>query len=90
VTAAQDGSVEAVVQIPRGTALGTATVELVGGLSAATADLDLRVAARTQPVGERTTSLPVFAAGIALIGAGGVLGLVAARRSRADRTRTPR
>jgi hypothetical protein len=90
VTAAEDGSVEAVVQIPRGAALGTATVELVGGLSAATAGLDLQVAARTQPVRERTTSIPVFAAGVALIGAGGVLGLVAARRSRADHTGTLR
>jgi hypothetical protein len=90
VTAAEDGSVEAVVQIPRGAALGTATVELVGGLSAATAGLDLQVAARTQPVREPTTSIPVFAAGVALIGAGGVLGLVAARRSRADHTGTLR
>jgi hypothetical protein len=89
VTAAVDGSVEAVVQIPRSAALGTATVQLVGGQSAASAGLDLQVAARAQPVAERT-SLPVFVAGTALIGAAGVLGLMAARRSRASHTTTPR
>jgi hypothetical protein len=82
VTAGADGSVEAVVQIPRSAALGTATVHLVGGLSDATAGLDLQVAARTQPVVQRATSVPVLTAGIALIGAAGVLGLMAAWRSR--------
>jgi len=90
VTAAQDGSVQAVVQIPRGAALGTATVQLVGASSSATAGLDLQVAARAQPLTERTTSGPVLAAGFGLIGAAGVLGLLAARRSRADRTTMPR
>ncbi|HEV7870815.1 MAG TPA: hypothetical protein VGO95_06120 [Modestobacter sp.] len=86
VTAGADGSVEAVVQIPRGAALGTATVHLVGGLSDATAGLPLKVAARTRPVVERTTSVPVLAAGIALIGAAGGLSLMAARRPRGHRT----
>jgi hypothetical protein len=82
VTAGRDGSVEAVVQIPRTAALGTATVQLVGGLSSATAGLDLQVAARTGPVRARTASAKVSAAGVALIGAAGLLGLIAARRSR--------
>jgi hypothetical protein len=82
VTAGRDGSVQAVVQIPRTAALGSATVRLVGGLSSATAGLDLQVAARTAPVRARTASGRVSAAGVALIGAAGVLGLIAARRSR--------
>jgi hypothetical protein len=90
VTAAADGSVEAIVQIPRAASLGAATVELVGGISSATAGIDLQVAARSQPVIEPTTSVPVFAAGVGLIGAAGVLGLMAARRSRADRSTMPR
>ena len=82
VPAAADGTVETVVQIPRGATLGAATVELVGGLSAATAGMDLQVAARTRPIPQQTTSVPVLAAGLALVGAGGVLGLLAVRRSR--------
>jgi hypothetical protein len=84
VTAGQDGSVEAVVQIPRGAAPGTATVRLVGGRSSATAGLDLQVAARLQPVAQQTGSVPVSATGVGLVAAAGLLGLVAARRSRAD------
>jgi hypothetical protein len=90
VTAAADGSVEAVVQIPRGAAPGTATVQLVGGLSAATAGLDLQVAARSRPVPTQSTSVPVLAAGLALIGVGGALGLMAARRSRGHHGTTRR
>jgi hypothetical protein len=90
VTAGADGSVEAVVQIPRDAALGAATVQLVGGLSDATAGLHLQVAARAQPVPEQTTSVPVLAAGIALICAAGVLGLTAARRWRGHHITTPR
>ena len=82
VAAAPDGSVEAVVQIPRAAALGTATVQLVGGFSSATAGLDLQVAARVRPLAEQTTSVPVLAAGASLIGATGLLGLRAARRPR--------
>jgi hypothetical protein len=90
VIAARDGSVQAVVQIPRRAALGTATVQLVGASSSASAGLDLQVAARTQPLAEQPTSVPLLAAGIGLIGAAGVLGLLAARRSRTDRTTMPR
>jgi hypothetical protein len=90
VTAGGDGSVEAVVQIPRAAALGTATVRLVGGLSAAAAGLDLQVAARATSVAQRTTSVPVLAAGLSLIGAAAVLGLVAARRSGGSHTTMPR
>ncbi|WP_138734427.1 hypothetical protein [Modestobacter excelsi] len=82
VEAAPDGSVEAVVQIPRAAALGTATVQLVGAVSTATAGLDLQVAARVRPLAEQTTSVPVLAAGASLIGASGLLGLCAARRPR--------
>ena len=86
VSAAADGSVEAVVQIPRGAALGAATVQLVGGSSAATAGVDLQVAAREQPLAEETTSAPAMTAGLTLVGAAGLLGLLAARRSRGRHT----
>jgi hypothetical protein len=82
VEAAPDGSVEAVVQIPRAVALGTATVQLVGAVSTATAGLDLQVAARVRPLAEQSTSAPVLAAGASLIGATALLGLCAARRPR--------
>ncbi|WP_222192735.1 hypothetical protein [Modestobacter italicus] len=82
VAAAADGSVQAVVQIPRGAALGTATVQFVGGESAATAGLDLQVAARSVPAAGQTGSPAVVAAGLALVGAAGTLGLVGARRTR--------
>ena len=90
VTAEADGSVEAVVQIPRDLSLGAATVRLVGGASAASAGLDLQVAARQQPLAPHTTSVPVLAAGTGLIGAAAVLGLTAARRSRGTTSRAPR
>ncbi|WP_299955056.1 hypothetical protein [uncultured Modestobacter sp.] len=82
VAAAADGSVQAVVQIPRSAALGTATVQFVGGESAATAGLDLQVAARSRPVTGPTGSPAAVAAGLALVGAAGTLGLVGARRTR--------
>lgn len=90
VAAAADGSVEAVVQIPRGAALGSATVQFAGGESAATAGLDLQVAARTRPVQAPTGSPAVVAAGLALVGAAGTLGLVGARRSRGRHSPTYR
>jgi hypothetical protein len=90
VTAAADGSVEAVVQIPRGVALGAVTVRLVGGYSAATAGVDLQVAARSQPVPQQTASAPMVAAVLALMGTGGALGLMAARRSRGHHGTTRR
>jgi hypothetical protein len=82
VTAGPDGNVEAVVQIPRGVTLGTVTVQLVGRQSAATAAVELQVAARVQPVAASTGSPPTGAAAVALLGTAGLLGLVAARRSR--------
>ena len=88
VTAGPDGRVEAVVQIPRSAALGAATVQLVGGASEAVAGLELQVAARSVPVVEQTTSTPVLAAGLGLIGAAAVLGLTAARRARDQSTPT--
>ncbi|GAB4082332.1 hypothetical protein GCU67_10140 [Modestobacter muralis] len=82
VTAAADGSVETVVQIPRGAALGSTTVQFTGSDSAATAGLDLDVAARDGVVPESTGSPAAVAAGLALVGAAGTLGLMSARRSR--------
>jgi hypothetical protein len=85
VTAAPDGSVEAVVQIPRATGLGVLTLQLVGQRSAATAGLDLRVAARVAPVDSGTTSPPALAAGAALLMTGAALGV---RAAFTPRTRT--
>jgi hypothetical protein len=82
VTAGSDGSVEAVVQIPRSVELGTATVQLVGRQSAATTGIDLQVAARAEPVADPAGSPSTAVAVVGLLGAGGVIGLTAARRSR--------
>ena len=82
VTAAADGSVETAVQIPRGAALGSTTVQFTGTSSAATAGLDLDVAARDRVVPESTGSPATVAAGLALVGAAGTLALMGARRSR--------
>jgi hypothetical protein len=84
VRAGADGSVEAVVQIPRSTGLGTLTVQLVGQKSDTTTGLDLQVAARAPSVASATTPRPVVAAGSALLAAGAALGLLAARRPRGD------
>jgi hypothetical protein len=86
VTAGSDGSVEAVVQIPRGADLGSATVQLVGRQSAATTGIDLLVAARAQPVADPARSPSTTVAVVGLLGAGGVLGVTAARRSREPTT----
>jgi hypothetical protein len=77
VTAGADGRVEAVVQIPREAALGSATVRLVGGDSAAITGVGLRVAPREAPLPAQTASLPVGAAWMALIGVAAALGLTA-------------
>ena len=82
VTAAADGSVQTVVQIPREAALGSTTVQFTGTSSAATAGLDLDVAARDRVVPESTGSPATVAAGLALVGAAGTLGVMGARRSR--------
>jgi hypothetical protein len=82
VTAAPDGSVETVVQIPRGAALGSTTVQFTGTDSATTAGLDLDVAARDGVVPESTGSPATVAAGLALVGAAGTLGVMGTRRSR--------
>jgi hypothetical protein len=84
VTAGADGTVEAVVQIPRATDLGPLTVHLVGQESATTTGLDLQVAARQSPVLAPVTPPPVLAGGAALLVTGAGLGLYAARRPRAD------
>ena len=86
VTAAADGSVEVVVQIPRGTQPGAATVQLVGGRSTATAGMDLELTARARPASERAATVPGYAAGGALAVAAAFLGLLAARRGRGARS----
>ena len=84
VRAGADGTVEAVVQIPRSTGLGTLTVQLVGQKSDTTTGLDLQVAPRAPSVASAATRTPVVAAGSALLAAGAGLGLLAARRPRGD------
>ena len=79
--AAADGAVEAVVQIPRGADLGPVSVQLVGRTSSAVSGLDLQVAARPPSLAESSTSLPVVAAGTALLVAGAALGAASARRA---------
>ena len=82
VVAAPDGTIEAVVQIPRGAHLGAVTVQLVGRTSSATSGLDLQVAAREQSLAATSTPVPVVAAGAALLLAGGALGVATTRRPR--------
>ena len=82
VVAAADGTIEAVVQIPRGADLGAVTVQLVGRTSSATSGLALQVAAREQPLAAVSTPLPVVAAGSALLLASVGLGVATARRPR--------
>jgi hypothetical protein len=82
VVAAADGTVEAVVQIPRGADLGSVTVQLVGRTSSAMSGLDLQVAARQQVLTESGGHVPALAAGAALLVASVGLGAAAARRPR--------
>jgi hypothetical protein len=86
VTAAADGSVQTVVQIPRGASLGATTVQFTGTSSAAVAGVDLDVAARNRVVPQSTGSPVTVAAGLALVAAAGTLGLMGARRSRGRHT----
>jgi hypothetical protein len=89
VVAADDGSVEAVVQIPRAAELGPVTVQLVGRTSSATSGLDLRVAARQQSLAPRSHPVPVVAAGTALLMASAAVGGAVARRPRTAPARAP-
>jgi len=82
VVAAGDGTIEAVVQIPRGASLGAVTVQLVGRTSSATSGLDLQVAAREQALSAGSAPVPVIAAGTALLVASVGLGVATARRPR--------
>ncbi|GAB3354388.1 hypothetical protein [Modestobacter lapidis] len=82
VVAAPDGTVEAIVQVPRGAELGSVTVHLVGRSSSATSGLDLQVAARQQTLAASSAPVPAFAAGAALLVASVGLGMAAARRPR--------
>jgi hypothetical protein len=85
--AGPDGTVQAEIQIPRGTATGTARVDLVGDSSAAVADMELQVAAEQSPVPQRgTMSLwSLLAAASALVGSVGALVSVAGSSRAAGR-----
>ena len=89
VVAADDGSVEAVVQIPRTAELGPMTVQLVGRTSSATSGLDLQVAARQQSLAPTSEPVPVVAAGAALLVASAAVGGAVARRPRTAPARDP-
>jgi hypothetical protein len=89
VVAASDGSVEAVVQIPRAAELGQVTVRLVGRTSSATTGLDLQVAARQQSLAPTSDPVPVAAAGTALLVASAAVGVAVARRPRSVPARAP-
>jgi hypothetical protein len=86
VSAAPDGSVEAVVQIPDGAGPGSADVQLVGADSDSAAVIALQVAARSQalPAGSAPTQPVTLMAGAALLVAAGGLGASAIRRPRDD------
>jgi hypothetical protein len=89
VAAAPDGTVEAVVQVPRGAQLGPVTVTLAGRTSSATSGLDLQVAARQPSLAESSPPGPVLAAGTALLVAGAAVGAAVARRRRPGVARAP-
>jgi hypothetical protein len=89
--AGPDGSVRAEVQIPSGTATGTARVDLVGDRSAAVSDVELQVAAGQNPIAPRgTVSVwSLVAAAVALVGSVGALVSVAGRSRAAGRRGVP-
>jgi hypothetical protein len=89
VVAADDGSVEAVVQIPRAAEFGPVTVQLVGRASSATTGLDLQVAARQESLIPSSDPVPVIAACTALLVAGAAVGVAVARRPRTAPARAP-
>jgi hypothetical protein len=80
--AGADGTVRADVQIPRGTATGTARVDLVGDSSATYTNVDLQVAAAETPAALRGT-VPLWslvAAAVALVGSVAALVSVSGRQ----------
>jgi hypothetical protein len=80
--AGDDGTLEAEVQIPSGTSIGAARLDLVGDSSAVVTNLELQVAAEEIPAASRGTvplGLLVAAAG-ALVGSVGGLVSVAGRQ----------
>jgi hypothetical protein len=87
--AGSDGSVQVEIQIPTGTAAGTARVDLVGEHSAAVADVAVQVAAERSAVGgEGTASVwSLAAAAVALVGSTGALVSVAGRSRPSGRRR---
>jgi hypothetical protein len=89
--AGADGTVDARVHIPTGTAPGTTTVDLVGAESALVADVQLRVAGASSPVGESGAAalVPLVAAAGALVGSVAALVAVAGRRLPGRRSPLP-
>jgi hypothetical protein len=85
--AGPDGTVRVKIQIPRGTAAGTARIDLVGDSSAAVADVELQVAAEQRPMPRRgTMSLwSLVAAATALVASVGALVSVAGSSRAAGR-----
>jgi hypothetical protein len=81
-TATGDGSVETTVQIPRETAVGATTLDLVGVRSTMTAGVALEVAAGSGPMHGDWAALPwpMLSAALALATATSALALVAGRR----------
>jgi hypothetical protein len=80
--AGHDGTVRAEVQIPSGTSLGAARLDLVGDSSAVVTNLELQVAAEVIPAAPRGT-VPLWlltAAALALVGSVGGLVSVAGRQ----------
>jgi hypothetical protein len=69
-TAGPDGTVEAEIRIPDGTAAGRTTVDLVGAESALVADVELRIAGAERVVATDGWAdlVPLTAAAVALVG----------------------
>jgi hypothetical protein len=88
-TAGPNGTVQAQVRIPDGTAAGPATVDLFGVESEIVADVALQVAAAESSVIDQGSSdiVPLATAAVALVAAVGGLVSVAGRQ-RTNRTRT--
>ena len=81
-TAGADGTVEAEIRIPDGTAAGRTTVDLVGARSAVVADVELRIAGADSVVvtDDWRDLVPLTSAAIALVGTVSTLVSVAGQR----------
>jgi hypothetical protein len=81
-TAGSDGTVEAEIRIPGGTAAGRTTVDLVGAESAVVAGRELRVAGTDRVVAtdDWRDLVPLTSAAVALVGTASTLASVAGQR----------